>query len=310
MNMNASNKVLVTGGSGFIGLHLVKRLLNLGFEPVVFSRSAPKIEGVRYILGDMADLTRLVELADYVLIYHLAWSTKPASANQDPIADVMTNVVAGLVMLDALVKLTNPPRLIFVSTGGALYGVPNQLPITETHSTHPINAYGVSKLSFEQYLHVYHHVHGLDYLIFRPGNPYGEGQDPSAAQGAIAVFLGKMRHSQPIDIWGDGTVTRDYLYIDDVINALVAAINYFPGREAYRVFNVGSGYGASLNHILQLASEITGITPDVRYLPARKIDAPTIVLDITQIKQQLKWTPQVSLVEGLHKTWGWMGHLS
>lgn len=309
MNMNVSNKVLVTGGSGFIGLHLVKRLLSLGYEPVIFSRSVPKIEGVHYILGDMPDLTKLVTLADYALIYHLAWSTKPASANQDPIADVMTNVVAGLALLDALVKLANPPRLIFVSTGGALYGVPNQLPIAETHSANPINAYGVSKLSFEHYLHVYHHVHGLDYLIFRPGNPYGEGQDPSAAQGAIAVFLGKMRHNQPIEIWGDGTVTRDYLYIDDVISALVAGINYFPGQEAYRVFNVGSGHGASLNHILYLASEITGIAPDVRYLPARKIDAQTIVLDIAQIQRQLKWVPQVSLDAGLRKTWEWMEHL-
>lgn len=304
--MDKTKKILITGGSGFIGSHLAMHLLSLGYEPVIFSRTVPEFAQVAYVLGEMSEITSLVALDEYALIYHLAWSTKPASANQNPVADVQTNVIAGLHLLDALVQMTNPPRLIFVSTGGALYGVPNQLPIAETHSTNPINAYGVSKLSFEHYLHVYHHVHGLDYLIFRPGNPYGEGQDPSAAQGAIAVFLGKMLHNQPIEIWGDGTVTRDYLYIDDLVRALVAGMAYQPDQDAYRVFNVGSGHGASLNHILHLASEITGIAPSVRYLPARKIDAPTIVLDITQIRQQLKWHPQVSLVEGLHKTWEWM----
>ena len=304
--MDKTKKILITGGSGFIGTHLAKYLLSLGYEPIIFSRAAPELDLVPYVLGEMSEITSLVALEEYAFIYHLAWSTKPASANLNPVADVQTNVVAGLQLLDALVQLANPPRLIFVSTGGALYGVPNQLPIAETHSTHPINAYGVSKLSFEHYLYVYHHVHSLDYLIFRPGNPYGEGQNPSAAQGAIAVFLGKMRHNQPIEIWGDGTVTRDYLYIDDLVRALVAGIAYQPDQDAYRVFNVGSGHGVSLNHILHLASEITGIAPSVHYLPARKIDAPTIVLDITKIRQQLKWSPQVSLVEGLHKTWEWM----
>ena len=308
--MDKTKKILITGGSGFIGIHLAKHLISLGYEPVIFSRTAPALEQVQYILGDMCEIASLVALEEYALIYHLAWSTKPASANQNPIADVQTNVVGGIQLLDALVTMANPPRLIFVSTGGALYGVPNQLPIAETHSTYPINAYGVSKLSFEHYLHAYQHIHGLDYLIFRPGNPYGEGQDPTGAQGAIAVFLGKMRQNQPIEIWGDGTVTRDYLYIDDLVRALVTGMDYHPGQDAYRVFNVGSGHGVSLNHVLHLASEITGIAPNVHYLPARKIDAPTIVLDITQIKQQLKWSPQVSLVEGLHKTWEWMQRLS
>lgn len=304
--MDKTKKILITGGSGFIGTHLANHLINLGYEPVIFSRTAPELNRVHYILGEVSEITSLVALEEYALIYHLAWSTKPASANQNPAADVQTNVVAGIQLLDALVKLTNPPRLIFVSTGGALYGVSNQLPIAETHSTCPINAYGASKLSFEHYLHVYQHIHGLDYLIFRPGNPYGEGQDSTCTQGAIAVFLGKLRQNKPIEIWGDGTVTRDYLYVGDLVCALVAGIAYHPRQDAYRVFNVGSGQGASLNHILHLASEITGISPNVHYLPARKIDAPTIVLDITQIKQQLKWSPQVGLVEGLHKTWEWM----
>jgi UDP-glucose 4-epimerase len=303
-----SRNVLIIGGSGFIGTRLCLRLLALGDKPVVFDRVPPSIAGLEYHRGDMAsaaDLWRpLLEEADAIV--HLAWTTKPQSANDDPGYDLESNVMSGVHLLDGLVRMARRPRLIFASTGGAIYGPTTSALIGEDHPTFPVNAYGVSKLVFEHYLRLYQRNHGLDYLVFRPGNPYGEGQDPRGAQGAIAVFLGRMMRTEPISIWGDGEVVRDYFHVDDLVEALLKGLDLECVADTPRVFNLGSGAGLSLNQLLQHLAAVTGIAADVSYVSARSVDAPRIVLDIGRARHWLDWSPTVGLEDGLRRTWNWL----
>ena len=308
MNRPSSRKVLVIGGSGFIGGHLCRRLLSQNYLPVVFDRVPPTVDGVEYHCGDMSGVADLWPslLENVEAVYHLAWTTKPQSANNDPLFDLQSNVAGGVHLLDGMARLSHRPRLIFISTGGAVYGQTGSAPVPEDHLTNPLNAYGISKLTLEHYLRLYHHLHGLDYLVFRPGNPYGEGQDPAGAQGAVAVFLGKILRGEPITIWGDGKVVRDYLHIDDLISALVDGLAYRPMAASPRVFNVGSGRGVSLNELVGLLEQASGQRAEVAYTPARKTDVPRIVLDVSRIQAHLGWSPRISMEQGLRRTWDWI----
>lgn len=301
-------KVLVVGGSGFIGSHLCRRLLADNFLPVVFDRVSPSVDGVEYHRGDMSTIADLWPslLEGVEVVFHLAWTTKPQSANSDPLFDLQSNVAAGIHMLDGIARLSRPPRFIFASTGGAVYGQTGNQPVPEDFPANPINAYGISKLTLEHYLRLYHRLHNLDYLVFRPGNPYGAGQDPAGAQGAVAVFMGKLLRGEPITIWGDGEVVRDYLHIDDLVSALMAGLAYQPAPEAPRIFNIGSGRGVSLNELLKMLEKIAGRSAQVAYTPARKADVPQIVLDISRIREYLGWAPQITMEQGLKCTWDWI----
>jgi UDP-glucose 4-epimerase len=301
-------KILVLGGSGFIGRRLCEGLIRAGYQPVVFDRVPPTMHGVEYHLGDMVSLVDLWRplLEGVEAVFHLAWSTKPQSSNDAIYYDLQTNVLAGVHFLDCLVQIDRAPRLIFASTGGAIYGTPDYLPIDELHPTRPVNAYGIGKQTFERYLSLYRRLHGLDYLVFRPGNPYGEGQDPAGAQGAVAVFLGKMLAYQSIPIWGDGEVIRDYLYVGDLVDAFIRGINFLPKHDEERVFNLGSGIGLSLNQLLSKLSEVTGRKPLIDYQPSRKADSPAVVLDTTLVKRCLDWKPNMPLESGLRLTYEWL----
>lgn len=301
-------RVLVTGGSGFIGGHLCEALIKRGHQPVVLDRVRPSRPSAEFHSGDLSDLGgRLGSLLDNVsTVYHLAWTTKPQAANDAPYADVQSNVVSGLLLLDAIVRRASPPRLVFLSTGGAIYGRTDVERIGEDHPTVPLNAYGVSKLTFEHYLRLYHYLHDLDYIAFRPSNPYGEHQDPRGAQGAVAVFLGRLAKGEPITVWGDGSVVRDYLHIDDLTDALVRAVGYAPSADDPRVFNVGSGGGESLLELIAAMERVTGRRGVVDFTEARKADAPRVVLDIGRIKAMMGWAPTISLDEGLARTWRWI----
>src|SRR4029434_4711286 len=183
------------------------------------------------------DVTQAV--AGCEVVFHMISTTIPKSSNDNPAYDVESNLVGTLRMLEAARK-AGVRKVVFASSGGTVYGIPKVVPINESHPTDPICSYGISKLAVEKYLHLYHALHGLDYCILRIGNPYGEGQRPTAAQGAVGVFLYKALHGGVIEIWGDGTVTRDYIYIGDVIQAFLKAMTY---SGEHRLFNIGAGEG-------------------------------------------------------------------
>ena len=292
----------VLGGAGFIGTHLVRQLTQAGHVPRVYDRSPQPIEfpRVEYIQGAIEDIENLKQVLKGVeVVFHLACTTHPATSNDDPAYDVESNVVSTLRLLDACVA-AGVRRIVFNSSGGAVYGVPRTLPIPEDHPTEPICSYGITKLTIEKYLHLYHTLHGLEYTILRPANAYGEGQDPNRGQGAVAAFLWRVALDEPIKVWGDGSVVRDYVHVYDVARALRMAAER---TLCDRVFNVGSGNGTSLNELIQLIRLVTGRDVQVHYEPSRPFDVPAVVLDTRRIREQIGWEPQIQLHDGLSGMW-------
>lgn len=307
-------KALIIGGNGFIGTNLADALIASGHKVTSFDRYPSRYREadprINYVYGDFANLGDVQEAVkgnDWV--YHLAYTTLPASSNEDPTFDVRSNVIDTLQLLESC-REHSVKKIIFISSGGTVYGVPQQLPIHEDHPTDPICSYGITKLAIEKYLNLYRHLHNLDYVVARLANPYGELQNPQARQGAIAVFLGNILQGKSIDIWGDGKVVRDYIYIGDAASALVRAAEYCPEEDEPRVFNIGSGSGHSLNEIVKTLKSVINQEINVMYHPARSADVPSNVLDISRAKKCLNWQPEINLGDGIRKTWEWLNHVS
>ena len=236
------------------------------------------------------------------VVFHLAGTTDPKTSNDDPAYDVESNVLSTLRLLDACLA-AGVRKVVFNSSGGTVYGVPGMLPVREDHPTDPICSYGITKLTIEKYLDLYRRLHGLDYVALRVSNAYGEGQNPDRGQGAVAAFTARVARRQPIEVWGDGSVTRDYVHVEDVARALVMAAERTPQD---RLLNVGSGVGTTLNELIDLIREVTGRDAEVRYTSGRAFDVPALVLDTHRIQEQIGWHPQVMLDEGLRRTWQWV----
>jgi UDP-glucose 4-epimerase len=303
-------RVTIFGGGGFIGSAIADRLLLDGHQLRIFER--PRVEPYRkfdaheqveWMTGDLLsihDVTEAIDGAD--VVFHLVSTTLPKSSNDDPIYDVQTNLVATLQMLNAMVA-RKVPRIVFISSGGTVYGKPVYLPIDELHPTEPQVSYGITKLAIEKYLLMYERLYGIKAVILRVANPYGERQRVETAQGAVGVFIDRALKGLPLEIWGDGSVTRDYLYISDVAEAFAHAMAYGGERS---VFNVSSGKGTSLNELIDLIERALGREIIRHYSPGRPFDVPVSVLDNTQARRELAWHPQVGLEEGIAKTVDWM----
>jgi UDP-glucose 4-epimerase len=301
-------KALVVGGNGFIGSHLVDALIQQEWTVVVLDlqerRYKPAPDSVHYIQGDLSQSYLVREaLAGIDTVFHLAWATIHEVSNYDPAADVHANLIPTLHLLEDC-RHADVRRVVFSSSGGTVYGSPQTLPITEDHPQYPINAYGITKLAVEKYLHMFWHLYGLDYAVLRPSVPYGPRQNPLGRQGAVAVFLYRVAQGLPITIWGDGSITRDYFYIADLVDALLAVADRNLNQQ--RVFNIGGGEEISLNHLLHMVEETVGKKAIVDYRPGRQFDATHLLLDTRLAASELSWQPQVSLVDGLAQTWAWM----
>lgn len=299
--------VLITGGSGFVGRHLVTRLTAGGHQVRVLDRVLPPTEGaenlVEGVAGDFTDPDHVWPALDGVeAVYHLAVTTTPGMANERLLYDAQSNLLGTLSLIGAAVR-QGVRRFIFASSGGSVYGPAARQSLSEDYPTMPISAHGVSKLAIEKYLHVFQHIHGLEYRVARGANPYGEGQDPSRGQGFIAYALGQMAQDQEIVIWGDGSVVRDFFYVGDFAAALALLLD---DRGPHQVYNVGSGQGHSLLDVLTLLQQVTGHPARVRLAPGRPADVPYNCLDITRIREALGWTPQIDLPAGLARTWSWI----
>lgn len=301
-------RALVLGGNGFIGYHLVQALTRAGWQTTVYDRAVKSRfvgwdKPPDYVQGELGNRELLREhLAHTDVVFHLAYTTIPKTSNDDPAYDVQSNVVTTLNMLNECVKL-HVQRVVFLSSGGTVYGIPEQVPVSETHPTQPICSYGITKLMIERYLFLFRRAYGLSYSILRPANPYGEYQNYLGKQGAIGVFLGRVALGYPIKIWGDGLVTRDYFYVGDLARACVkAAETHIPDL----VVNIGSGRGYSLRDILDVIRNTVDVEFEVQFQPARPFDVPRLVLDVSHAHQALEWAPTVSLASGVERTWQWV----
>lgn len=299
---------VVLGGKGFIGSHLVEGLLNSGYKVKCFDRPSSvayyirerKLEIVEGDFLNEGDLRRA--LSDCKVCFHLVSTTLPSNSNEDPIFDVQTNV-AGTIRLLELCLEEGVDKVVFISSGGTVYGTPTEIPIKENHPTNPLCSYGITKLACEKYLALFHHLYGLEYRILRVGNVFGEGQRINSAQGAIAVFLGKALRDEEIQIWGDGSVVRDYVYVSDVVEAFLKVLHY-NGPE--RIFNIGSEEGRSLNQVLDVIEKKIGKRLKRKYLEPRKLDVSVNILSTELARRELSWKPKVKFDEGVERFAKWL----
>ncbi len=304
------NHYLVLGGTGFIGSHLVDELAASGHFVRVLARPAsahvaqrwpnPRVELVIGDFNDRATIERAVRGCD--VVFHLVSTTLPKSSNENPLFDLASNVGGTLQLLDA-VRKHGVRKVVFASSGGTVYGRTKASPIHESHATDPTCSHGIGKLTIEKYLQLYKELHGLDYCALRIANPYGERQRTEKAQGAIGVLLERVLNGRPFDIWGDGSVVRDYIYVGDVVRALIAGAAV--GETPSKVFNVGTGRGTSLNQLVDVVEHVTGRRAQRIYSPARSFDISENVLDTSRATEELGWTASVSLEDGIRKTIEW-----
>lgn len=289
--MNERPRICVLGGGGFIGSHLVEHLVSQGYPVTLFGRASANrrlrsAANYRIVLGDLAnpaDVMRAVENSDTV--FHLVGSTVPKSSNENPTYDVESNLIPALHLLSAC-RTAGVRQVVFASSGGTVYGIPEYLPISEDHPPRPICSYGITKLAVEHFMRLESRQSRLDVTILRLSNPFGPRQTIQKGQGVIATFAKRIVAGQALSVWGDGSVVRDYIPIDDVVRAMERVI----GRaEGYRVYNLGSGIGRSLMDIIAVFKEISGRPIEVNYLPSRDIDVPTNVLDITRFSADFSW---------------------
>jgi UDP-glucose 4-epimerase len=303
-------KCLILGGGGFLGSHLSEALLGQGYAVRIFDRpnlfrfkSFQRDEAVEWFEGDFINREHIAQaVSGCDVIYHLISTTLPRSSNENPAYDVETNVVGTLRLLEIAQK-NNIRKVIFVSSGGTVYGIPQQVPITESHPTEPICSYGIGKLAIEKYLNLFHLLHGMDYCVLRLANPFGERQRIASEQGAVTAFLDKALRKEEIEIWGDGSVVRDYFYVSDAVSAMTKALAC---EGASGVFNIGSGTGQSLNQILSAMEASLGTSIRRTYLPARGFDVPVSVMDISKAATLLGWRPETTFADGLSRTVRWL----
>jgi len=304
---------LILGGTGFLGSHLAERLVNRGYGVRVFDSFETgmanletikdKIEITKGDFLNHADVLQALQGVDYV--FHYISTTVPATAVKDPVYDVETNVIATIRLLQLAVD-SNVKRVIFPSSGGTIYGEPSSLPVHETHPLSPIDPYGISKLAIEKYLHHFNRAYGLDYLVLRYSNPYGERQSPHGQQGVIPVFLNRVKMGERPVIYGDGSMERDYIYVGDAVKATITALEK---KTAHKIFNIGSGTGTSINGLLEVMSDVVGKNIEPVYAEDTAVRVQKIVLDTSRIRGEIGWKPRTSLEEGIATTWRWITSL-
>ena len=292
-------RAVVTGGAGFIGSHVVDALLARGDEVTVVDNLATgKRENVaaaaRFVEQDIRD--EALEL-DADVVFHLAAQADVNRSVRDPRYDTSVNVAGTVNVLEAARR--SGAKVVFSSTGGAIYGEVER-PADEETPRRPVSPYGIAKLCGEEYLGGWNRIHGTSHVVLRFANVYGPRQDSGLEGGVVAIFLERMAAGDETAIFGDGEQTRDFVHVDDVVAALLAAA----GRDG-GVFNVGTGEETSVNRLHELCRRVSGVDDPPRYEDARLGDARRSVLDVSRAAHELGWRPAVSLEDGLRRTWEW-----
>lgn len=296
---------LITGPSGFIGTHLTRYLHDKGILVRVITRDRAGLSfdhagstGIEVVEGsyfEPALVRRALEGVDFV--FHLASSTQPRSSNDNPLFDITSNLEGTLSLLDTLREYRHV-KLIFASSGGTVYGNATTPLISEEHATDPICSYGIVKLAIEKYIGMFYAEHQAGYQILRIANPYGTAGRLNPQQGLIVNVIDKIAKGQGIEIWGDGSVVRDYLYIDDLVRAFyLAAVT--PTVDP--ILNIGTGVGHSINDVITVVSKVMDVAPALTYLDKRSFDVPVNVLSPKRARAVLNWMPEFSLKQGVAK---------
>ena len=297
-------KVLVTGGAGFIGSHLVDRLVQEGHEVVIVDNlSTGKRRNInrtaRFYKLDIQSwrLERVFRNERPNIVMHLAAQMDVRKSVEDPIFDAQVNVLGMLNVLQHSIK-HGVRKVVFSSSGGAIYGEQEIYPVPESHVTRPLSPYGISKLCGEQYLSYYQRVSGLQMVSLRYANVYGPRQDPDGEAGVVAIFIQKLLNNEQAIVYGNGRQTRDFVYVDDVVEANLAVM----GQETQGTYNVGTGEETSINDLLRILIAHTNSTCKEVHGPAKIGEQVRSVIDSNKLRQELSWEPRTELREGLKRT--------
>jgi UDP-glucose 4-epimerase len=302
--MGACMKVLVTGGAGFIGSHLVDRLIQEGHEVVVVDNlSTGKRRNLnraaRFFKLDIQSwrLERVFRNERPNLVMHLAAQMDVRKSVEDPIFDAQVNVLGMLNILQQAIKY-GVQKVVFSSSGGAIYGEQEIYPAPESHVMRPLSPYGISKLCGEQYLSYYQRVNGLQIVSLRYANVYGPRQDPDGEAGVVAIFIQKLLNNEQAIVNGNGRQTRDFVYVEDVVEANLAVM----GQEIQGTYNVGTGEETSINDLLRILVRHTNSTCKEVHGPAKNGEQTRSVIDSSKLRQELSWESRTELSEGLKRT--------
>lgn len=292
-------RVLVLGGSGFIGAHVVEGLLAAGYFVRILDRSAPAANlDLEFIQIDFNDIMTLSEaLIGIDVVIHLVSTSVPSTSNKDPISDVNGNLINTIKLLEVM-RDSGVKKIIYFSSGGTVYGHPQISPMDELHPTNPVCSYGIVKLAIEKYLNMYSELYGFTSIVLRPSNPYGPGQRRMGVQGFIGTCINMAIHEKTLTIWGDGSVIRDYVHVADVANATLMALN----SDQSNTFNISSGKGYSLNEIIKLVEQNTHKKIDVIYEEKRNFDIPKMILCNQKVEKILGWKPLIEIDNGIADT--------
>lgn len=296
-------KILVLGGHGFIGSHIVDALISAGHEVAVYARSAPAQSWLaRWIEGDFLNKEKLKSaLSGMDAVVHSITTTKPATSADDPVFDVQTNLVGTLTLMQ-LMEEKKVKRLVYLSSGGTVYGDQAVSPIKEGAALMPISNYGATKASVEHFINVANFKGKVSAAILRVSNPYGEGQVHTGGQGLIAAVLNNVMTGMPTCIFGDGSSIRDYLYVKD----LARLVSLVVSGSATGVFNAGSGQGASIMDVMHIIEDVTGKAITKEWHESRAFDVKEVVLDCAKTQDFFNWIPMVGLREGISSQYEWL----
>jgi len=301
-------RILVTGGAGFIGSHTVDALVAAGAGEVAVldDLSAGKRHQVnaratlyQTDLRDVAAVTSVVEKVKPELIFHLAAQMDVRRSVADPAFDAQVNLVGFLNLIESARK-HGLKRVVFSSTGGAIYGEQDNFPCDEDHPKRPVSPYGVAKLATEAYLFFYKVEYGIDYLALRFGNVYGPRQDPHGEAGVVAIFCGRILDGQAVTIYGDGTQTRDYVYVGDVVRAVTAAGS---SRASGIALNIGTGIETDVNDLYSTLASIADFPTKAEHAAARPGEQKRSVISPARAAKELGWRPEKKLADGLEATY-------
>jgi len=300
-------KILVTGGAGFIGSHVVDTYVAAGHEVIVVDDLStgrrenlnPKARFHRLDITDPAVVELIRDARPAVLNLHAAQMDVRRSV-ADPLFDARVNILGTINLLEAARK-ANVRRVLFVSSGGAVYGEQEAFPAPESHPTNPVSPYGVSKRAGELYAFFYQAEYQLPFVALRYANVYGPRQDPHGEAGVVAIFTGRMLRAEPVTVNGDGKQTRDYVYVGDVARANLLALE----STATGPFNIGTGIETDVNTLARLLLEATGGRSEVRHGPTKAGEQRRSVIDSRRAAEVLGWRPEVSLADGLRRTVEW-----
>jgi UDP-glucose 4-epimerase len=297
-------KVLVTGGAGFIGSHVVDRLVQEGHQVVVVDDLS---SGTRKNVNRAASLYKLDVQSGRLervfrnerpnIVIHLAAQVSVRLSVENPMFDAQVNVLGTMNILHQAVR-HGVRKVIFSSSGGAIYGEQDSYPAPESHATKPLSPYGISKLCGEHYLSYFQRISGIQVVSLRYANVYGPRQDPEGEAGVVAIFIRKMLNNEQPIINGNGRQTRDFVFVDDVAEANLVAMR----QDSQGTYNVGTGVETSVNELFRILTGITGAPCKEVHGPAKPGEQMRSVIDPSKLKQELGWEPEVDLTKGLEKT--------